>query len=202
MSGARRLGVAILFLVVGVLLLYLSVGQVWFTWHVMADGPFPPITTYRGSTEKGFSALALGSLAAGAALLATKGRARLAVALITVAMGAGMIALVVHVLSDRMALLEDASNRSFFRSGVTGVYGYRIVSTQTRAWPYLALVAGGLIVLGALMGALAAGGGSLSAKYEPPTDPPPAPEPVVVAPDFADMAAWQALDRDEDPTGG
>ncbi|SHM36942.1 Trp biosynthesis-associated membrane protein [Cryptosporangium aurantiacum] len=172
--GSRRaLTVSVLAAVVGGAAAYFTTGRVWASETVERVAPLPPDTVHTTGRDlvPWAAAAALVGAAGGLALLATRGRGRLAVAALLTVAGLAVAA-----------------------GGVRGLAG-----DTTFVWPLLC-VAGGVLVLAAGVVALARGRGwaAMGARYDAPA--PRAKAPAAVGPDAPPAAMWDALDRGDDPT--
>jgi len=170
----RGLAVAVLAAVAGGAVGYFATGRVWASTTVERVAPLLPETVRTTGRDlvPWASAAALVGIAGGLALLATRGRGRLAVAgLLTVA-GIAVAAGGLRGLAD---------------------------SGTTFGWPLLC-VASGALVLAAGVVALARGRrwAAMGARYDAPTARTRAH--ATAGPDAPPTAMWDALDRGDDPT--
>lgn len=179
MSGRRALTAAVLGCVAVGVLLVIAAGRPWLVLHL--HGQVEQVQRVSGRRLEAMP-YALGWLAAagGLALLALRGMARRAVAAILAV--AGVIAAVASL--QRV----HAEFGWFSYAAVTGV------TTEHTAWPWVSGGAGVLLVAVAvwvfLRGPSWPGMGQ---KYDAPGAHPARPE-------DPEVAAWDALDRGEDPT--
>ncbi len=193
MSGdpRRRSRIGLLFVTVGAGLLLVAAGRPWL--HVALDRPPPLPAASREVTGADVLAwlrpVALLGLAGVPALLATRRGGRLLVGLLLVA--AGLVAAV------RCTLLATGGAPALLaRSGGAG----RVAATDATAWPLLA-AAGGLLLAAGAVGVLLSGRpDGLSARYEAPAAALAVPPPAALDPRGGEAAAWDALDRGDDPT--
>ena len=194
--GARReLTVAVGLCLTGAALVLLAAGRPWVEAVLDPGPPSPPApVSLRGSeVTPGTSALGLLGLAGVAALLATRRAGRLVVGALLALAGTGLVALAVGAAGTDPA---TAVARVVDDVAVTSAAG--------TAWPWVAAL-GGLLL--ALAGTLAVVRGrswaALSGRYDAPRAPgtagAAAGEPPR-RPADPDHAAWDALDRGEDPT--
>ena len=184
----RGFGTALLLVVLAGAALLVSTAGPWVTGVEVRPAPLPDELVERsgGEVAPAVRALGLVALAGVPALLATRGRGRLAIGAVLVLAGVGAAASAVGPLLDPSAAGGSATAQ--------------VVAT---ARPWLAL-AGALTAL--VAGALTLTSGrrwpALGRRYEAPGTPAPArPERHSTAPDVDGAGAWDALDRGEDPTG-
>ena len=185
---AREPLLAVLLCLAGAFLVLVASGRAWVLVDLVPTPLLPPqalAVTGRDMSD-GLAALGLAGLAGVPALAATRGRGRLFVGGILLAVGAGVVAVVAGLAAS--GLTRAALDTEFVRGN-----GAETAGSSVTAWPW-ACAAGGLLL--ALAGLLVAARGSrwggLGRKYEPPQPARPAGEPDL----------WAALDRGEDPTGG
>jgi uncharacterized membrane protein (TIGR02234 family) len=185
----RELAVGVGLCLAGAALVLLAAGRPWLRGVVDPGAPLAPETVALAGSDvaPGTPALGLLGLAGVAALLATRRTGRVAVGVLLALAGAALVALAVGAASgDRVAALASARNAA------------TVTTAAGTAWPWAA-AAGGVLVAGA--GVLAAVRGrswaALSARYDAPGATAPARAP---RPRDPDAAAWDALDRGEDPT--
>jgi hypothetical protein len=168
----RELTVAVLLCVAGGALALWAATRDWAVLVTARPAPLPPLREVRtgGAAAPAATALALVGLAGGAALLAARGVARLAVGVLVLLCGAGITAGGVSVLTGGVAA------------------GHATVRLSA-GWPVLCAAGGVLVALGGLV-TLVRGRRwrALGRRYEAPS--------ARTAP--ADP--WEALDRGEDPT--
>lgn len=196
---------ALLLLLVGAVGLLLVAGRTWGYVEV------PPelrrgsarIAVPGGALSRGLPALGLGALAGVAALLAARGRARTAVGVVLVLVGAGALVDVAAGLAERSILAGSLDEVAALGDSALD---FPVVTLSP--WPFLALGAAAAVVAGGVLAVLRGRSwSSLSARYEPATAPAspigagtgtgagtrdPDPDP--------DAATWAAQDRGEDPT--
>ncbi len=185
----RELRLSLLLVLAGATLVLFAAGRPWIDLVVPQAPPLPARTVVRTGSDlvPALSPLGLLGLAGVAALAATRGRGRVPVGLLLLGAGVAACATTVATVSAGVtAALEDPAR---------GVEGSLATTQGFTAWPHAALAGGLLLALGGLV--VAARGGrwaALSARYDPPAAraarPPAGPE----------VAAWEALDRGEDPT--
>ena len=172
-------------------------GQEWASITAQRQAPLPPVTAAvtGGEVAPLAPAAALVLLAAAGALLAVRGVGRIAVGVLMVLAGAGIVWSSGRVLAGADVVTDRL--RSF------GVPASDLVTDVAPAWPVVA-VAGG--VLGIAAGLLAVVRGrrwpSMGRRYERPDGA--AAAPVRAATERTDeqraQSAWTALDRGLDPT--
>ncbi len=186
----RELRLAVLLVLAGSALVLLAAGRVWLDLVVPQAAPLPPRSVTRTGSQlvSALSPLGLLGLAGVAALAATRSRGRLLVGLLLLAGGAGAVATTVATLARGVAAALRADPQA---RGLTPTPGLGFTG-----WPWLAVAGGVLLAVGGLVVAVRGRGwAALSARY----DAPQARQPRAVEPA---VAAWDALDRGEDPTGG
>jgi LPXTG-motif cell wall-anchored protein len=180
MSTPRReLTMAVLACALGAAVALLAASRTWAVEVSRRAAPLGPVRTPRtgSALEPWLTALALVALAGAGALLATKGRARLAVGVVLLLAGAGVLA-----------------------GGIDGLAG---VAHVQPVWPVLAMLGALLIGYGGAQ-AVRRGRGwpAMGSRYERPGVPrtPAEDRPQHIGPSRSDVAMWDALDRGEDPT--
>jgi len=135
--------------------------------------------------------LGLVGLAGAAAVLATRGLARVLVGILLAAAGVGAAAVVLRVLLDperpaRLALQQEGQTGSF-------------VSAAVRDWAWIAVVASVCVaVAGVLVAVRGRAWSAMSQRYDAPSAP-AAPTARSASRD-PEAALWDALDRGDDPT--
>lgn len=198
MTPARReLAVAVSLCLLGAVLVLLASGRPWARALVEPGAPIAPeVAPVPGRTLTPLpGSLGLLGLAAVAALLATRRAGRVVVGALLAVAGAAVV-----VVSVRTGLdVGPAAVSALSRAAGTDAAVSEVDGTL---WPYLSAAGGVLLAVAGLLSALrgrswagmsgrydAPGGGPASARASrPPRDP--------------DAAAWDALDRGEDPTSG
>jgi uncharacterized membrane protein (TIGR02234 family) len=136
-------------------------------------------------------ALGVVGLAAVPAVLALRRWLRMVVATIVLALG---VATIVQVVS--VALDVATSARTWWLVEVGALA--QTADVTVTAWPSVALLGSGLVVVGAgLVLARGSGWRGLSSRYDAPTT---APGNARHGGATSDVDAWQALDRGDDPT--
>lgn len=147
--GARRgLAVSVLAAVAGGGIGFFATGRVWAVHTVTRPAPLAPQAVHTTGRELAAwaSAAALVGIAGGLALLATRGRARLLVAVLVALAGVGVAA-----------------------GGVRGLVGGTAVG-----WPLLCVAAGGLVLAaGAVALARSRSWAAMGARYDAPSSRPP-----------------------------
>lgn len=193
-AGRRSLGVALLCGALGAAVALLATQQEWAEGTaIVAGGAFP--LTAKGSDVTGVpAALAIVGLAALVAVFAVRRAGRFAVAGLLALSGAGTVAAALAGASDSSALDDQAAKAAGDTSATVDVLSHT-------AWPYVAAVGGGLLLLAGLL-ALRYGRlwPAMSGRYERDGTPRPRRRPQTVDPDRPEDL-WKAIDRGEDPTG-
>lgn len=188
MSGNRELRLALLLVLAGGALLLLAAGRPWVDLVLPRPAPLPSVTQTRTGNDvvAALSPLGLLGLAGVAALAATRDRGRVLVGLLLLAAG---LAAGVATASGLAAGVEAALDAQRPAPVLDGA-GFT-------AWPYAGLAGGLLLALGGLVVTVRGRRwAALSSRYEAPAARAEAP---AARPE---VAAWEALDRGEDPTGG
>ena len=200
MSGQRRELTAVLAAAaLGAALTLFAGGQRWADITAQRRPPLPPVTAAvtGGEVAPLAPAAALVLLAAAGALLAVRGAARVAVGLLVVLAGAGIVWSSGRVLGGADVVTDRL--RSF------GVPASDLATDLAPTWPVVSVVGG---VLGIAAGLLAVVRGrrwpAMGRRYERPGGTASGPaRPVPTAGDEQRaQTAWTALDRGEDPTEG
>jgi uncharacterized membrane protein (TIGR02234 family) len=204
---ARGLGTALAALLVGGGLAILAASRPWNRIVVHRAAPLGPISQdVAGRTlEPAVTGLAVVALAGVIAVLATRGRVRVAVGGLLLVVGAVLI----WPAAAGFSAVSDGRARSLVADARTGVVLDRAtkITVQTQpVWPFLAIVGAVLVLAGG--GVVAVRGRSwhgMSARYERAT--PVVTDPSELSPEDAarvrgqaDLALWQSLERGEDPT--
>lgn len=163
----RELTVTVLLVALGAIVELVAVGRAWYTVTSSTQVKHYAGTSYAGAVKP----LALAALAGGAALLATKRRARVGVGvlLIVVGLGAGATAVVASFPHTAAAVQEHP------------------------VWRFVVVFASALVVIAG--GTAVAWGqrwSEMSARYDAPG---------TVREKDPDVALWDALDQGDDPTG-
>ncbi|SCE67238.1 trp region conserved hypothetical membrane protein [Micromonospora matsumotoense] len=177
-TGRRELTYAVLLCLVGAGLASWAATRTWSV-EVLARGALPPTRQDRSGADllPWLSALALVALAGGGAVLATRGRLR-------------------QLLGGLITLLGLAV-------AVGGGYGLvaDVGAEAHRQWPALCLL-GGLVAAGGGLLTARRGGGwpGMGARYERTARADAPDGPGLPIADRGNRAAWDALDRGEDPT--
>jgi uncharacterized membrane protein (TIGR02234 family) len=186
----RELGLALVLVLLGAALTYVSGSRDWIDALVPARPPLPPVERRLSGADVvgALRPLSFLALAAVAALAATRDRGRVAVGALVVLAGVGV------VVATGLAL-QGGTFTALRDNPAPGVSDYSGAEPGFTAWWVLAVVGGLLLVAGG--GIVATRGrrwAALSSRYDTPAaraeKPPPRPE----------VAAWDALDRGEDPT--
>lgn len=159
-------------------LILLAAGRPW----VDVSYPDRPRTVSGSAFVGSLTTWGLVALAGVVAVAATRRWGRIPVGGALVAAGASVAALSVDVIRDvELRVLEDAVLRRLTHAPT---------AVELTGWPYVAVLAGGLLALtGVLVAARGPRWAGLSAKYDAPADRP-----------RTDADLWAALDRGEDPT--
>jgi uncharacterized membrane protein (TIGR02234 family) len=191
---ARRargeLWLALLLVLVGAGLAYLAAGRQWVDVTVASRPPLPPVERDLTGAQvvSALRPLSFVGLAGLAAMAATRGRGRVLVGALLAAAGIGVV---VATLAGLSAGVFDALSHHP-QPGATAPTGPEPGFTP---WWVLAVV-GGLVLMGGGLVIAVRGRrwSALSSRYDNPATraqkPPPLPH----------VAAWDALDRGEDPT--
>ncbi|MEU6142329.1 TIGR02234 family membrane protein [Streptomyces sp. NPDC047081] len=191
-AGRLSLAVALLAGALGAAVALLATRQRWAEGTAtVAGAPFS--LTAKGSDVTGVpAALAIVGLAALVAVFAVRKAGRLLVAGLLALSGAGTVAAALLGVSDSSALDEKAAQAA-------GDTGATVTALSHTAWPYVAAVGGGLLLLAGLL-ALRYGRSwpAMSGRYERDGSVRPRRR-VVVDPDRPEEL-WKAIDRGEDPT--
>ncbi|MGC9540247.1 TIGR02234 family membrane protein [Streptomyces sp. UG1] len=193
-AGRMSLALALLCGALGAAVALLATRQRWSEGTVtVAGGPFS--LTANGSDVTGVpAALAIVGLAALVAVFAVRRAGRLMVAALLALSGAGTVAAALLGASDSAALDEQAAKAS-------GDTAATVDAVTHTAWPYVAAVAGVLILFAGLLalryGRLWPG---MSGRYERGGAPRPRRRAQPTDPERPEEL-WKALDRGEDPTG-
>ncbi|SDJ15503.1 trp region conserved hypothetical membrane protein [Frankineae bacterium MT45] len=214
----REFAAVLVLLAVGGALALLSAGRIWRSITVSRPRPLPDdvLQASGHSLQPATSGLAVVALAAIVALLATGARVRQLIGGVLVVVGAGLVWQGIVGLrpistAHGLALVNSA------HSGV-GVAVDASVQVVTHAvWPMLVMVAGGLVVLAAVVIVVRAPRWrTMSRRYDAPKAPAEvsaqpesedaseattaADEGAPLSPAARDLALWKSLDRGEDPT--
>lgn len=194
MASRAGLPLAVALCVAGAALVLLAASQPWVVAVVDPGPPLPPSREPLTGAAVVPPVPALGwvALAGAAALLATRRTGRLVVGALLLLAGAGTALLAAGALLDARAALPALA------AGGTAEPAVR--SLEQTVWSLPAVVGGGLVAAAGLLTAVR--GRSWSAmpgRYDAPGAPRPAEPRRRVDPD---AAAWEALDRGEDPTAG
>jgi uncharacterized membrane protein (TIGR02234 family) len=182
----RRLGVlgAVLGVAAGGGLVLLSGSQKWAHARVRVPAGTPATLHVTGHDVAGsLPALGIALVALAAAILAASGAIRRIVGLVVVAVAATTLGVSVTAPGQVSAALEKRE---------VGAAGIAVHATANGWW--VPALLGALLALGGGLLTIVRGGswGGLGAKYDAPTAAPRPKDPA--------MAAWDALDRGEDPT--
>ena len=194
MSSRRELGSALVAAALSGGLALSAGGQEWASLTAVRRPPLPPVTvTVLGSDAAPLvPAAGLVLLAAAVALLAVRGLGRVAVGLL-MALAGGVLA-----WSGVRILIGGLTSAAARLPGLGGPRDTSVVVRVAAAWPVVALLAG-MLGVGAGMLAVLRGRGwpGMGRRYERDAgaDLPPRTD------EDRAQAAWQALDRGEDPTG-
>jgi uncharacterized membrane protein (TIGR02234 family) len=197
MTGRREFGVVLAAAALGAALTLFAGGQQWATVTAQRRPPLPPVTAAvtGGEVAPLAPAAALVLLAAAGALLAVRGAGRIAVGLLMVLAGAGIVWSSGRVLGGADVVTERL--RSF------GVPASDLATDVAPTWPVVAVVGG---VLGIVAGLLAVVRGrrwpAMGRRYERPDGT--APDAGRPAREVTDeqraQSARTALDQGVDPT--
>ena len=179
---------AALLCLLGAFLVLVSAGRVWVRADLVPTPLLPPqaLAVTGSDLLAGLSALGLAGLAGVLALAATRGRGRLVVGAVLLAVGGTVAGLVLQRIAT--GLTDAALRTPFVRAA-----GADIASTSVTGWPWLCLL-GGLLLASA--GLLVAVRGrrwhALGRRYEAPA--------ARAAEPAGERDLWEALDRGDDPT--
>jgi uncharacterized membrane protein (TIGR02234 family) len=183
-TGRARLLQAVLAIAVAGGLVLLSSGREWAHTRVTVPAGSPATLHVTGhNVAPSLPAVGIALLALAAAVLASSGVMRRLVGLVVVVVGAGTLGVAFSAPGDVSSALEKRE------VGAAGI----VVHASANGWWVLVAV-GGLVALAAGLLTVARGVSwpGLGAKYDAPTAAPRPKDPA--------MAAWDALDRGEDPT--
>lgn len=136
------------------------------------------------------AALGLVGLAGVVAVVATRGAGRVATGVLLALSGAAVAATSLRAQLRLESAVRPVAER------VASVPGGILSGVRGTPWPAIS-VAGGLLLCaaGVLVAARGRRWAALSARYEPPREPPAAPAAAAEP-----TGIWEALDRGEDPT--
>ena len=169
-------------------------GQEWASVTAIRRPPLPPVTVAVLGSDAAplVPAAGLVLLAAAVALLAVRGLGRVAVGLL-MALSGGVLG-----WSGVRGLIGGLASATASLPGLGGPRDTSLVVRVAHPWPVVALLAG---VLGVAAGVLAVLRGrrwpGMGRRYERDAGAVPPPR----TDEDRAQAAWQALDRGEDPTG-
>ncbi len=187
MTTRRELTLAIVGLLVGGGLLLLSAGRTWAT--VGRAAPFHgSVAASGGSLVPATTAVGLLALAAVAAVVATRGMLRVLTGAVVFAAGVAVAALAAGGVSaaDVVAAAGPHGQLGAVAPG----------PPELSAWPWVAVGGGAVLAAAGLLVAVRGRRWSaMGSRYDAPT---PARRRAV----DPEVAAWEALDRGEDPTVG
>ena len=198
MTAKRELQVAVLLCLLGSALVLFALGQTWFSVEDSQRlSTYAVRSTVKGSSfAPGARALGFVGLAGVVALAATRRWGRLAVGVLVLAAGAGIVVEVAALLHDGL----EARGLVLVGEGSCGP-AHQCIGVRSGPAPLVhsgwawATVVGGVVL--ALSGALVAARGrrwaALSSSYQAPAARP-------TEPPATDKGVWDALDRGEDPT--
>ena len=195
MNGRRELTAAVLGAVGAGALALVAGGQAWAQVTAQREAPLPPVTGVLSGAAAAplVPAAGLVLLAAGVALLAVRGTGRVVVGLLMAVAGGVLAWSGVRAFTGG---LDAAAAQEFAgRSSVT--------TEISAAWPVLAVLAGLLGIAAGLLAVLRGRGWpAMGRRYERAGAA--VPEAAAARRPETDedraQAAWQALDRGEDPT--
>ena len=188
----RGLTVAVGLCLAGSLLVLLTASRTWVEVVVLRGAVLPETTVAVSGVDlvSGLRAIAAVGLAGVLALLATRRAGRLLVGVLLAACGAAVVVLVVRLLGrlEREAVLTGPVL-------ALSPVGVRADAAAT-PWPWLCLVGGLLLAAaGVLVAVRGRRWAEMSRRYDAPAARPPA-----SSAEGGERAAWEALDRGEDPT--
>jgi uncharacterized membrane protein (TIGR02234 family) len=204
-AAGPGLGAVVALVVAAAAGLLVSTAGAWVTGVLERPAPLPAeaLSFDAGDLAPSVRALGLVVLAAAPALLAVRGRSRVAVGVVLLLAGLGAAWTSVGAVLDPVAALPAGA----VPDGTTA-------DVAVTARPYLALAAAvGTVLVGALVVARGGRWPALGRRYEAPAaqaegraadaatpaEPVATTDPPAAAVDGA--SAWEALDRGEDPTG-
>ena len=187
MTGRRGLLVAMALDVIAGAMVLLASGRTWgHATYVAQAGAHVAVSATGRNAIAALPALGFALLVLAAAVVASRSWLRFAVGLVTVVLGGIVVGAAVTSTDDVEAALQ---HRAF---GVPAT----AVHASLSGWAVVTAVAGGLAVVAGVMtvfrGSTWPG---LGARYDAPSGGEPTPRPVEPT-----TAAWDALDRGEDPT--
>lgn len=193
----RRRGVLVLATVASALAAFGSTTQTWLSVTLPQSAVQTPSIEVPGSdAATAVTAFALVGLAAALAASIAGRIARWIIAVILTIAGAGIALSSLVVATDPVAAAAPAIGEAL---GVTSQDGSSVTAT---AMPWLAAVAGLLLVLCAVWLLIAGRGWRTARRYENRQDPPPSRNAPAKADTNADeIDSWDSLSRGEDPTG-
>jgi uncharacterized membrane protein (TIGR02234 family) len=183
----------------------LAAGRVWLRLAAPRTPPLPALSAALTGrdVEPLVPALGVVGLAGLVALLATRRWGRLVVGALLAAAGLALLLrslphLAAPPAAEARALLLDQGRSTGEPAGVT------VTATVTRAWPVVAALGGTALLAGGLGAVLRCRRWpAMSARYDRPAPAAAVPGPGESGPGRdqpAAGAAWEALDRGEDPT--
>lgn len=179
---------AVLLCLAGAFVVLVAAGRSWALVDLAGSGLLPArsVGVDGAQLAPGLPALGLVALAGVVAVPATRRWGRVAVGLVLLAAGVGILALVAGQLTDLAGAVQDSRTVRETGQAAAGI--------RRTLWPY-ACALGGLTVAaaGLLVAARGRSWSALGRRYDAPTAAPP---PV------GERDLWAALDRGEDPTGG
>ncbi|KRF06261.1 hypothetical protein ASH00_08375 [Arthrobacter sp. Soil782] len=193
----RRRGFLVLATVASALAAFGSTTQTWLSVALPQSGVQTPSIEVAGSdAATAVTAFALVGLAAALAASIAGRIARWIIAVILTVAGAGIALSSLAVATDPGSAAAPAIGESL---GVTSQDGASVTAT---AMPWLAAVAGLLLVLCAVWLLIAGRGWQTARRYENRQDSSPTRNPQAKADTNADeIDSWDSLSRGEDPTG-
>ena len=180
---------------VGAFLVLVAAGRAWVSVDVIGSALLPDRQVAVGGSDlsPGLPALGLVGLAGVLALAATRGRGRLLVGLLLLAVGVATVVAVLRLELDPLRL----GGLALISDPVREAGGAEGESFDVTGWSRVAALGGVLVALAGLLVAVRGRRwAALGRRYEPPA----APEPPREGP-AAERDLWEALDRGEDPTG-
>ena len=191
-SPRRELGLALALCLLGAALLLVSAARTWTGVQLPAEPPLPgrELTFSGADLAPGLRPLGLLGLAGIAALAATRRTGRVLVGALLLVAGVAAVALAGGALAD-ISAAATGSTRGRSQLLAPGA------ALEPTGWP-LAAVAGGLVLAaaGLLVAARGRRWAALGARYDAPARRAERER----LPARPEVAAWEALDRGEDPT--
>jgi uncharacterized membrane protein (TIGR02234 family) len=193
----RRRGVVVLGTVIAALAAFGSTTQTWLSVTLPQAAVQAPAIEVPGSeAATGVTAFALVGLAAALAASIAGRVARYIIAAILTVAGAGIVFSSIAVATDPVSSAAPAIGEAL---GVTGQEGVTVAGT---AMPWLAALAGTVLVVCAAWLIVAGRSWRTARRYQSGTEQPAAREgSAKTDPNGDEIDSWDSLTRGEDPTG-